>query len=88
MIGIKGFILLYVFMFDVNSDQKTCLTFVFQNTSHYTAQVTLFNTMEPQPRPDGTMMEPRIHLQVPVLCTYRKNLLISMGSMGPMGSQG
>ncbi|KAM3869109.1 uromodulin-like 1 [Diretmus argenteus] len=61
-----------------------CDTTVLQNETYYTAEVTLFNNMAPQTLPNGTVEVPRIHLQVPIVCTYRKSMLISAG-FGPMG---
>ncbi|XP_028451674.1 uromodulin-like 1 [Perca flavescens] len=62
-----------------------CLTRVVQNETYFTASVTLFNTMEMYTwSPNGTGEVPRIRLEVPIICTYMKNMLISVdsGSMG------
>ncbi|XP_039632681.1 uromodulin-like 1 [Perca fluviatilis] len=62
-----------------------CLTRVVQNETYCTASVTLFNTMEMYTwSPNGTGEVPRIRLEVPIMCTYMKNMLISVdsGSMG------
>ncbi|XP_031166762.1 uromodulin-like 1 [Sander lucioperca] len=62
-----------------------CLTMVVQNETYCTASVTLFNTMEMYTwSPNGTGEVPRIRLEVPIICTYMKNMLVSVdfGSMG------
>lgn len=48
------------------------------------ASVTLFNTMDPYTSPSGTVEVPRIRLEVPVMCTYMRSMLMSadLGSMG------
>ncbi|XP_029925012.1 uromodulin-like 1 [Myripristis murdjan] len=61
-----------------------CDTMLLHNETFYTAQVTLFNTMDPQTLPNGTAEVPKIRLEVPIMCTYRKSMLISTG-FGPMG---
>lgn len=57
---------------------------VFQNESHYTTSVTLFNTMEQTVLPSGVVETPKIHLKVPIMCAYVKSMLISadFGSTG------
>ncbi|KAF7650649.1 hypothetical protein LDENG_00122680, partial [Lucifuga dentata] len=61
-----------------------CNTNLLQNKTYYTALVTLFNTMDPFTLPSGSVEVPRLQLQVPIMCTYRKNMLISANS-GSMG---
>ncbi|XP_070700102.1 uromodulin-like 1 [Pempheris klunzingeri] len=61
-----------------------CATTLVHNESHYNAFVTLFNTMAPYTAPSGTVEAPRIQLEVPIMCTYMKSMLLSadFGSMG------
>ncbi|KAM9729630.1 uromodulin-like 1 [Menidia menidia] len=61
-----------------------CATRLLHNETYYTAYVTLSNKMEPYTSPSGTVEVPTILLQVPIMCTYTKNMLIStdFGSMG------
>ncbi|XP_044079355.1 uromodulin-like 1 [Siniperca chuatsi] len=61
-----------------------CVTRLVHNETYYTASVTLFNTMEPYTSPSGTVEVPRVRLEVPIMCTYRKSMLISadFSSMG------
>lgn len=56
----------------------------FQNETTYTACVTLFNTMDPYTTKGGAEEVPRFRLEVPIMCTYMKNMLISadFGSIG------
>uniref|UniRef100_UPI003AABF7DC uromodulin-like 1 n=1 Tax=Centroberyx gerrardi TaxID=166262 RepID=UPI003AABF7DC len=61
-----------------------CDTKLLHNETYYTAQVTLFNTMDPHRLPNGIVEVPKIQLQVPIMCTYRKSILISTG-FGSMG---
>ncbi|XP_040007128.1 uromodulin-like 1 [Xiphias gladius] len=61
-----------------------CATRLVHNETYYMASVTLFNTMDPYTTPGGTVEVPRIRLEVPIMCTYLKSMLISadFGSMG------
>ncbi|XP_034461697.1 uromodulin-like 1 isoform X2 [Hippoglossus hippoglossus] len=61
-----------------------CDTILTHNDTYYTASVTLFNTMDPYISPSGTVEVPRVRLEVPIMCPYMKNMLISadFGSMG------
>ncbi|XP_067113799.1 uromodulin-like 1 [Osmerus mordax] len=61
-----------------------CGTQIESNSSHCSAQVTLFNSMSPQALPDGNLSVPTVRLQVPILCTYSKNIRVSTG-YGPPG---
>ncbi|XP_046876897.1 uromodulin-like 1 [Hypomesus transpacificus] len=61
-----------------------CGTQIESNSSHYSAQVTLFSSMIPQALPDGSVSVPTVRLQVPILCTYSKNIFMSTG-YGPTG---
>ncbi|CAL9685931.1 unnamed protein product [Knipowitschia caucasica] len=54
-------------------DWDECNTLLMHNDSFYTASVTLFNTI-------NTREVPKIRLQIPVMCTYMKNVLITSGS--------
>ncbi|KAF0038689.1 hypothetical protein F2P81_009173 [Scophthalmus maximus] len=61
-----------------------CATMLVQNDTHYTTSVTLFNKMDPYTSSSGSEEVPRVHLEVPIKCTYMKSMLISAdsGSMG------
>ncbi|XP_032389675.1 uromodulin-like 1 isoform X1 [Etheostoma spectabile] len=62
-----------------------CLTRIVQNDTYCSASVTLFNTMEMFTlSTNGTEEVPRIRLEVPIMCAFTKNMLISVdsGSMG------
>ncbi|XP_061608708.1 uromodulin-like 1 isoform X3 [Phyllopteryx taeniolatus] len=61
-----------------------CITILAQNDSYYMASVTLFNTMETSTSPNGTLEAPKLRLEVPIICTYMRSMLISadFGSMG------
>ncbi|XP_026183739.1 uromodulin-like 1 [Mastacembelus armatus] len=61
-----------------------CDTRLVHNETHYTASVTLFNTMDPYTSPDGTVEVPKTRLESPITCAYKKSILISsdFGSMG------
>ncbi|KAM4545907.1 uromodulin-like 1 [Odontesthes bonariensis] len=61
-----------------------CATQLVHNETSYTAYVTLFNKMDSYTSPSGIVEVPRIQLQVPIMCTYTKSMLIStdFGSMG------
>ncbi|XP_041808048.1 uromodulin-like 1 isoform X2 [Chelmon rostratus] len=61
-----------------------CATRLVHNETHYTASITLFNTMDPYNTSSGTVEAPRIRLEVPIMCAYMKSMLIStdFGSMG------
>ncbi|MEQ2182964.1 hypothetical protein GOODEAATRI_027749, partial [Goodea atripinnis] len=58
--------------------------FIVDNETTYTASVTLFNTMDRYRAEGGTVEVPRIRLEVPIMCTYMKSMLIStdLGYMG------
>ncbi|XP_073335772.1 uromodulin-like 1 [Pagrus major] len=78
----------------VNADNAThaqltvawneCNTRLVHNETHYTASVTLYNTMDQYISPSGTVEAPRIRLEVPIMCAYTKSMLISadFGSTG------
>ncbi|MED6271352.1 hypothetical protein CHARACLAT_019390 [Characodon lateralis] len=61
-----------------------CAIRLVNNETTYTASVTLFNTMDPYRAEGGTVEVPRIRLEVPIMCTYMKSMLIStdLGYMG------
>ncbi|XP_041656670.1 uromodulin-like 1 isoform X2 [Cheilinus undulatus] len=61
-----------------------CLTRLVHNETFYTASVTLFNSMDPYTSSSGEVEVPKIRLEVPIMCTYMKSMLISadFGSMG------
>ncbi|KAM4726216.1 uromodulin-like 1 [Anableps anableps] len=61
-----------------------CATRLVHNETTYTASVTLFNSMNPYTAEGGSVEVPRIRLEVPIMCTYMKSMLISadFGSMG------
>ncbi|KAM6907148.1 uromodulin-like 1 [Xenentodon cancila] len=61
-----------------------CATTLMHNGTYYTASVTLFNTMDPYKSLSGTMEVPRIQLNVPIMCSYTRSMLISadFGSVG------
>ncbi|XP_038154847.1 uromodulin-like 1 isoform X1 [Cyprinodon tularosa] len=61
-----------------------CDTRLVHNETTYTASVTLFNAMDPYTAEAGRVEVPRIRLEVPIMCTYMKSMLISadFGSMG------
>ncbi|KAK2879824.1 hypothetical protein Q8A73_023636 [Channa argus] len=69
---------------DLTVAWNECGTMLMHNETYYTASVTLFSTMDPYNSPSGSVETPRIQLQVPVMCTYMKSMLISAdyGSMG------
>ncbi|XP_070773809.1 uromodulin-like 1 [Enoplosus armatus] len=61
-----------------------CVTRLVHNETYYTASVTLFNNMDSYISPSGTVEVPTVRLEVPIMCTYMKSMLIStdFGSMG------
>ncbi|XP_023818675.1 uromodulin-like 1 [Oryzias latipes] len=61
-----------------------CAIQLIHNESHCMASVTLFSTVDPYTSPNGTVEVPTVMLQVPIMCTYSKEMLISadFGSMG------
>ncbi|CAI5644425.1 unnamed protein product [Oreochromis niloticus] len=61
-----------------------CDTKLVHNETHYITSVNLFNTMDPYTSPTGATEVPRKQLEVPVMCTYMKSMLISadLSSMG------
>ncbi|XP_062289704.1 uromodulin-like 1 [Scomber scombrus] len=61
-----------------------CDTTLVHNDTYYTASVTLINNMDPYILPNGTVEVPRIRLEVPIMCTYMRSMLMSadFGSMG------
>ncbi|XP_053187108.1 uromodulin-like 1 [Scomber japonicus] len=61
-----------------------CATTLVHNDTYYTASVTLFNNMLPYNLTDGTVEVPRLRLEVPIMCTYMRSMLMSadFGSMG------
>ncbi|XP_059208336.1 uromodulin-like 1 [Centropristis striata] len=76
---INGWNTTHIWLTTVNWDK--CNTTVKTNETYYTASVTLFNTMDST---NGTLKAPRKHLKVPIMCTYKKDIVISadFGSMG------
>uniref|UniRef100_A0A3B4H8A3 ZP domain-containing protein n=1 Tax=Pundamilia nyererei TaxID=303518 RepID=A0A3B4H8A3_9CICH len=61
-----------------------CDTKLVQNETHYIASVNLLNTMDPYTSPTGATEVPRKQLEVPIMCTYMKSMLIS-ADLSPMG---
>ncbi|KAM6983468.1 uromodulin-like 1 [Tautogolabrus adspersus] len=61
-----------------------CATRLVQNETFFTASVTLFNSMDPYILPSGAVEVPKLRLEVPIVCTYMKSMLISadFGSTG------
>ncbi|XP_020486876.2 uromodulin-like 1 [Labrus bergylta] len=61
-----------------------CATRLVQNETFFTASVTLFNSMDPYVLPSGAVEAPKLRLEVPIVCTYMKSMLISadFGSTG------
>ncbi|XP_051793399.1 uromodulin-like 1 isoform X1 [Acanthochromis polyacanthus] len=61
-----------------------CATRLVHNETYYTASVTLFSTMDPYTSPSGAVEVPTKLLEVPIMCTYMKSMLISadFSSMG------
>ncbi|XP_026229258.1 uromodulin-like 1 isoform X2 [Anabas testudineus] len=61
-----------------------CATSIVHNDTYYTASVTLSSTIDSYISPSGTVEVPRTQLEIPIICTYKKSLLISsdLGSMG------
>ncbi|XP_078477812.1 LOW QUALITY PROTEIN: uromodulin-like 1 [Lampetra planeri] len=61
-----------------------CVTTLVHNETYYMASVTLFNDMDPYISPNGTLEAPRVRLQIPVMCTYMRRMLMSadFSSMG------
>uniref|UniRef100_A0AAZ1Y676 Uromodulin-like 1 n=2 Tax=Oreochromis aureus TaxID=47969 RepID=A0AAZ1Y676_OREAU len=59
-----------------------CDTKLVHNETHYIASVNLFNTMDPYTSPTGATEVPRKQLEVPVMCTYMKSMLISADLSG------
>ncbi|KAM9348941.1 uromodulin-like 1 [Symphorus nematophorus] len=61
-----------------------CGTTLVHNDTHYTASVTLYNTMDQYTSSSGTVEVPRMRMEVPIMCAYMKSMLISadFGSMG------
>ncbi|XP_061904408.1 uromodulin-like 1 [Entelurus aequoreus] len=68
----------------VEWNDTMCLKSFAKNDTNYVASVTLFNTVETNSTPNGTLEAPLLHLEVPVICTYMRNMLMStdFGSMG------
>ncbi|XP_056265316.1 uromodulin-like 1 [Pseudoliparis swirei] len=61
-----------------------CGTSLVHNETYYMTSVTLFNIMDMYKSDSGEMEVPRIRLEAPIMCTFKKSLLISadFGSMG------
>ncbi|XP_017286597.3 uromodulin-like 1 [Kryptolebias marmoratus] len=61
-----------------------CATRLVHNETSYTASVVLYNSMDPYTSLAGSLEAPRIQLEVPIMCTYLKSMLISadFGSLG------
>ncbi|XP_062414168.1 uromodulin-like 1 isoform X2 [Pungitius pungitius] len=61
-----------------------CGTSIAHNETHYMTSVTLFNNMEMSTSGSEKVEEPRIRLEAPIMCTYKKSTLISadFGFMG------
>uniref|UniRef100_A0A8C8IAF4 Uromodulin-like 1 n=2 Tax=Oncorhynchus tshawytscha TaxID=74940 RepID=A0A8C8IAF4_ONCTS len=56
-----------------------CNTQLLYNSTHYTAQTTLFNSMDLQSLPDSKTRVPTVRLEVPIMCTFGRSILISAG---------
>ncbi|CDQ66404.1 unnamed protein product [Oncorhynchus mykiss] len=56
-----------------------CNTQLLYNSTHYTAQVILYNSMSSQLLPDDTTRVPTVWLKVPIMCTFRRSIIISSG---------
>ncbi|XP_053702414.1 uromodulin-like 1 [Synchiropus splendidus] len=54
-----------------------CATSLLHNDSAYTVTVTLLNKMKPYVSPTGTVEAIRMRLQVPIMCTYMRSMLMS-----------
>ncbi|XP_068187776.1 uromodulin-like 1 [Antennarius striatus] len=61
-----------------------CDTRLVHNETHYMASVILSNNMDQYTSANGTLETPRIRLEVPVMCGYLKNIVVSadFSSMG------
>ncbi|KAM7374819.1 hypothetical protein PAMP_007456 [Pampus punctatissimus] len=61
-----------------------CGTMLVHNDTFYTASTILLNTMDSYISPSGTVEVPKIRLDVPVMCSYMRSMLISadFGSLG------
>ncbi|XP_034035012.1 mucin-5AC [Thalassophryne amazonica] len=61
-----------------------CNTILVKNETYYTVSVILLNNMDPYMSANGTMIVPKVRLQMPIICAYSKKTLIStdFGSMG------
>ncbi|XP_061752413.1 LOW QUALITY PROTEIN: uromodulin-like 1 [Nerophis ophidion] len=68
----------------VEWNDTMCVTSFVKNDTNYVASVTLFNTVETNSLPNGTSEAPLLHLEVPVICTYMRSMLMSTG-FGSMG---
>ncbi|XP_045548187.1 uromodulin-like 1 isoform X1 [Salmo salar] len=53
-----------------------CNTQLLYNSTHYTAQVNLYNSMSSQLLPDDTTRVPTVRLKVPIMCTFRRSIII------------
>ncbi|XP_076131062.1 uromodulin-like 1 [Alosa pseudoharengus] len=56
-----------------------CATVLRSNSTHNTAEVTLYNDMSSHTWPDGSVSMPSARLQVPILCSYIHSIVISAG---------
>ncbi|XP_041949294.1 uromodulin-like 1 [Alosa sapidissima] len=56
-----------------------CATVLRSNSTHNTAEVTLYNDMSSHTWPDGSVSMPSARLQVPILCSYINSIVISAG---------
>ncbi|KAM8834561.1 uromodulin-like 1 [Synchiropus picturatus] len=54
-----------------------CATSLLHNDSAYTVTVMLLNQMKPYVSPTGTVEATRMRLQVPIMCTYMRSMLMS-----------
>ncbi|XP_056141171.1 uromodulin-like 1 [Lampris incognitus] len=61
-----------------------CNTTLLHNDTYYSVQVTLFDSMVHLALTNGTAEAPKPRLEVPIMCTYRKSILVSTG-YGPKG---
>ncbi|XP_077597238.1 uromodulin-like 1 [Stigmatopora nigra] len=61
-----------------------CGIIVAQNESYYTASVTLYSNTETYLSSDGIWETPKLRLEVPIICTYLRSMLMS-ADFGPMG---
>ncbi|KAG8008214.1 Uromodulin-like 1 [Nibea albiflora] len=61
-----------------------CGAILIKNDTYYKVSVTLYNSMDSYNSSNGTVEQPKIRLEVPIMCAYPKSLLLSsdLSSMG------